>query len=73
MEIRDDGKRNPLIVISADEVAAWLRAKADEAGFSDRAMNAVQINVTFPFTEGAVYHGECPSLVAMVSNIPNSR
>lgn len=73
MEIRTNGKANPLIVVSADEVAAWLRTKADEAGFADRSMGAIQISVVFPFADGTTFHGECPSLVAMVSNIPNSR
>lgn len=73
MEIRENSGRNPLIVISADEVAAWLRSKADEAGFGDRAMCAIQINVEYPFQGDTKFHGECPQLVVMVSNIKGDR
>jgi hypothetical protein len=73
MEIMDNSSRNPVIIISADEVAAWLRTKADEAGFADRSMCAVQVTVEHPFVGGTNYHGECPKLVVMVSNIRDSR
>lgn len=72
-EIRDNGKLNPLIIVSPDEVLAWLRSKADEAGYADRELGAVQIDVKHPFSGGITYHHEVPSLVIMVSNIPNSR
>ncbi len=64
---------NPLIVVSSDEVIAWLRKLADEAGFADRATCAFQLSVTHPFVEGATFHHEAPQLLIMVSNIPNSR
>lgn len=73
MEIIDNSSRNPVIIISAEEVAAWLRTKADEAGFPDRAMCAVQVTVEHPFVGGTNYHGECPKLVVMVSNIKGDR
>jgi hypothetical protein len=67
MEIRDDGKTNPIIVISDDEVHAWLRQKADEAGFADRSMQAVQINGNDTFMHCL------PQITVMVSNICGSR
>lgn len=73
MEVRDNSGRNPLIIISPEEVAAWLRQKADEAGYSDRETCAVQINVEHPFGNGLTHHLECPSLVLMVSNVSGSR
>lgn len=73
MEVRDNSGRNPLIIISEDEVLAWLRQKADEAGYGDRETCAVQINVSQPFGNGLTHHLECPSLVLMVSNIKGSR
>lgn len=73
MEIQNNGTQNPLLIISAAEVATWLRTKADEAGFADRELCSVQITVEQPFTGGWRYHHECPVLVAMVSNIKNSR
>ncbi len=69
MEVRDNGS-NPLVVISPDEVLAWLRQKADEAGFADRATCAVQ----GAFRSGdEMFRWEPPELVIMVSNIPCSR
>lgn len=73
MEVKNDGVRNPLIVVDQDEVLAWLREKADAAGFADRELCAVQITVNQPFEGGKTYHFEPPMLIAMVSNIPNSR
>lgn len=70
MEIRDDG-RNPLIIISPDEVVAWLRQKADEAGYADRATCAVQ--ASFRVQDEASFRWEAPELVLMVSNVKNSR
>lgn len=69
----DNGRTNPLIVISTEEVVAWLRSKADEAGYSDRAICAIQIRVEQPFEGGKNYHHEPPELVVMVSNIKDSR
>ena len=73
MEIRDDGKTNPLLIVSAEEVITWLRTKADEAGYADRSMSAIQISVDQPFEGGKTYHHEPPALVVMVSNIKDSR
>lgn len=70
MKVLDDGKTNPLLVIEAEEVAAWLLSKAYEAGYGDRGLSAVQVQFDGP--EGGHYVG-VPRLVAMVSNIPNSR
>lgn len=64
---------NPLIIVPPDEVAAWLRQKADEAGFADRETCAYQINVKVGFAAEATFHHEVPELLIMVSNIPNSR
>lgn len=68
MEIRDDGKLNPVIIISPDEVLAWLKEKAKEAGYGDRHVAAVQITVQNPFKGGDTYHQEVPELTLMVSN-----
>ena len=72
MEIRDTGS-NPLIILSPDEVVAWLRERADAAGYADRDFCGVQINVQQAFAAGRTYHYEPPTLIAMVSNIKNSR
>ena len=72
MEIQDTGG-NPLIIISPDEVVAWLRERVDAAGYADRELCAVQITVKQPFDGGKTYHHEAPELIAMVSNIKDSR
>lgn len=72
-EVRENSGRNPLLIVSADEVGAWLRQKADEAGFADRALCAVQISVEQAFASGVTYHLECPKLVVMVSNVAGTR
>lgn len=69
MEIRDDGKTNPLIIVSPDEVVAWLKTKVAEAGYGDHEICGIQITVTQPFQGGKTYHHEPPELVVMVSNI----
>lgn len=69
MEIRDNGTRNPLIFLLKEDLRAWLRQKADEAGYSDRALCAVQTETDE--SEGLL-HG-LPTIVLMVSNISNSR
>lgn len=69
MQIKDNGLSNPLIVLTSDEVLAWLRSKADEAGYADREISAVQVTVTQAFDYGHLTHLECPSLAVMVSNI----
>lgn len=68
MEIRDNSSRNPIIIISEEEVQAWLRQKADEAGFADRGMCAVQV-----LEDGALLSNGIPQLTVMVSNIRDSR
>ena len=73
MEVKDDGRTNPIVVVSPDEVLVWLRSMADEAGYSDRETSAVQITVEHEFAEGSRFHCEVPTLVMMVSNIKNSR
>lgn len=70
-ESHDD--RNPLIVVSRERVLQWLREIADNAGFADRGINAVQINTEHAFAPGVVFHQECPTLTIMVSNIPGTR
>lgn len=70
MEIKDDGS-NPLIIISPKEVVEWLRSKADESGYADRASVAVQ--TTFRQNEPPQFFIEPPELIIMVSNIKNSR
>lgn len=72
MEVINKDK-NPMIVVSSDEVVAWLRAMADEAGYADRATCAMQITVRQPFAGGSTIHHEPPELLLMVSGIPNSR
>lgn len=69
MEIRENSGRNPIIIISEEEVQAWLRQKADEAGFADRSMCAVQANLE----NGALLLHGVPQLTVMVSNIRDSR
>lgn len=67
MRIIDDEKLNPRIHVSRDEVIAWLRKIADEAGYADRSASAVQTTINDQNFLDA------PELVIMVSNIPNSR
>lgn len=64
---------NPLIVMEPEDVLAWLREKADGAGYADRQGCMVQVSVTQPFAADKTYHGECPTLTYMVSNIPATR
>lgn len=73
MEVIDDGKLNPRIVITTGDVLLWLRKIADEKGYADRALSAVQIQVQLEFGAGMKVHNEVPQLVLMVSNIANSR
>ena len=65
MEIHDDGKRNPMVTVTEDEVLAWLRTKADEAGYADRQM-------VWVISQNADRGTEC-GFVIMVSNIKGSR
>lgn len=67
-----DGGRNPLVIVSADQVKIWLREIADAAGFADRETCAFQLNVPENF-HADNYHHDAPDLLIMVSNIPNSR
>lgn len=72
-EIIDNGA-NPLIVVSEEEVTAWLRSIADNHGFADRATCTVQTTCRNlgKGAEDAFYY--CPpELVLMVSNIKDSR
>jgi hypothetical protein len=73
MRIVDNGKSNPIIIMEQQDVLDWLRAKADQAGYSDRTGSSVQITVKTPFSEGTLHHLDVPELVYMVSNIPQSR
>jgi hypothetical protein len=66
-----DNGSNPLIVVSAEDVAAWLSSLADEAGYSDRSRCAIQTKIVG--ADGEVISLGSPDLVLMVSNIPNSR
>lgn len=65
MEIHENSGRNPIIIISEEEVQAWLRQKADEAGFADRQLCAVQARLE----DGALLLHGVPQLTLMVSNI----
>lgn len=70
-EIIDNNNTNPLIVISPDQVAAWLRAVADAAGYSDRGSCAIQVKIAHKLGD-TICLGS-PELVLMVSNIMGSR
>lgn len=70
-EVIDTG-RNPLIVVSPEQVSDWLIAIGDAAGYSDRSATAVQIKVKSILDEEFIRLG-VPQLVLMVSNVPNSR
>lgn len=80
-KILDDGKRNPLIIVSPDQVAAWLRSLADKAGYADRESSAVQISIKLgshsvvlnPDDQGEAHLNGVPELVLMVSNVPGGR
>lgn len=72
------GTLNPRIMVTPDEVNAWLRSIADAHGFKDRESVAVQIAWDEMSGEApGDYHREVrlavPELIVMVSNIPNSR
>lgn len=69
MEVKDDGKLNPIIVISPDEFLDWVRQKADEAGFGDRQLCAIQTSLD---GDDTVLQG-APQVVVMASNIAGSR
>ena len=71
--IMDNGRTNPLITVTREEIEMWLRKLADEAGFADRESCAVHIHVEHEFIGGNTFHPETPELTLMVSNIPNSR
>ena len=62
---------NPLLVVSPEEVLAWLYDKATEVGLDHGQSCVVQINVQRPFVDGATFHFEIPSLVMMCSNVLN--
>lgn len=73
-QVIDNGVSNPLLVVSPEEVTAWLRSLADAHGFSDRAGHAVQTAVRgLPGGQQDVCLLAAPELVYMVSNIPQSR
>jgi len=65
--VQDNGRTNPMVIVTQDEVLAWLREQADKLGYSDRRTVGVQTTLR----EGLSM--ECPRLLLMVSNIPNSR
>lgn len=71
-EVIDNKRQNPLIVVTPEETAMWLRQLADDLGYSDRASAHIQVAVTDAFGERRILNG-APELVLMVSNIPNSR
>lgn len=72
-QIIDNGTLNPVIIISREQVMQWIRKVCDDAGYADRELSWVQLSVEHEFAFGTSYHHECPKLLAMVSNIPNSR
>lgn len=63
------GLGNPLICIPHDYFVAWLRQVANELGFADREMVAVQ----YTSHQGEPIFAVPKDLVVMLSNIPNSR
>lgn len=72
MEVRDDGRLNPYVILSQEDVLAWLRDRVDAAGYADRTLLGCQITVENPFNGGTSFHHEVPKLVLMVSNIKGS-
>ena len=66
--VNKGSRRNPILSISEDEFFEWLRQKADDAGFADRELSAVQYE-----HEGEPWSDIPRNLTLMVSNIPNSR
>jgi hypothetical protein len=73
MRIIRRGASNPMIVAEHEDVLAFLRKMADDAGFADRESCMVQITVEHPFEGGTTFHSEVPELTLMVSCIEGSR
>lgn len=72
--VEHNGGRNPLLIVSSEEVTAWLRSLADAHGLADRESCAVQLAVRdLPGGQEDVILLAAPELVFMVSNVPNSR
>lgn len=75
--IRDDGT-NPILEISAAELTAFCRAKADQAGFADRSMGPIQISVDASKWEKIpddkqLHHWGALPITLMVSNVADIR
>ena len=68
-----ESPNNPIFKIGREELLAWIRGLVDDAGFSDRDLLAMQIQVSIPFAGGQKIHGEVPELVVMASNVEGSR
>jgi len=76
VEVINTGTNNPLIVINRDEFMKWLRQMADQAGFTNRPIVAIQLNLHYQpqDTDGSfLYHAPPDKIVVMVSNIKEWR
>lgn len=76
MKIMDDGRTNPRIIFSPEEVMALIRERADAAGYADRATSAIQCafrpsDCNLRTEDLLVW--EPPEIIIMVSNIKDSR
>lgn len=70
--VRDNGQQNPVIYLTPDEVATWLRSVADAHGYTDREAIGIQFGWTDAETGRQVLL-DVPDLAVMVSNVPGSR
>lgn len=72
IHVHDNGTTNPLIEIEEGVLLNWLRDIADQAGYADRIMSALQIKVHMG--DGAYKTFiDVPRMTLMVSNIVGSR
>lgn len=62
-----DGVRNIHVVISADELQAWIRERVNAAGLAGHRVLGVQLLVEQPFGDGMRVHAKTPRLAVMVS------
>jgi hypothetical protein len=64
MEVIDDGSTNPKIIISPEEVVAWLKQKVAEAGYPDRSLSLFQS--AFRSHDPPQYLYEVPELLVVI-------